>query len=234
MDRTPMDRVPDKPHTVLFWNGRYQTDLLRAFLESPQAQTVRALSIGANSLIDTETEYEELVALLRTARLPALELLGLGEYELFSNESSAYGKIGDLTDVIPRFPTVRSLWLFGNFELTRPIVFPAMEQLRVQLDDPVTAINGGPISNATLANLLCSWMPKVTDIDIDLSCDGEPIQYTFPIPFLDGGGMPELSLLTIKGKFAETSAGDELFNSLLGRRLGGGLRWETDEELHDE
>jgi len=222
--RVPLKIVPEIVPEVLFLMDSDQSDLVEAFIHSKQCQTLSKLIIGCSSYSRRVPNYAQGISILKNADCPELKVLSLGEWVTFHNAHTVSGQLGDITPVLQNLSHVEELSLYGHFELAEPITFPNLKEINVE--------NGGPISNATLSNLLRSSFPKLDTLFFDLDCENyylKPTEldmdcpeyetrYTFPDAFLSGDHLPLVSCIEIAGGFA---AGEKvkLSESSLGKRV---------------
>ncbi len=204
--RISLETVPENIPEICFLMGSGQEVLVEAFIRSEQCQTVNHLSIGCSSYSKAGKEvfpldYKKAISVLEGANCPALKTLSLGSWHLFHNASCAYGRLGDITPTLRNFSHLEELFIYGNFELTEAITFPSLKGITVLLEDEMTGMGGGPISNATLCNLMHSSFPKLKELFFDLDCNKNDSNYTFPEVFLKGDLLPQLSNLEITGGF---------------------------------
>lgn len=217
--RMPLETLPQTIRNIFFFMGSSQQELVEAFTRSNQCKTVEHLAIGCSSFSrEYPLDYTGAVAALKTADCPNLKSLVLGAWELFHNEHCAFGTIGDVTEVLRKHAHVEGLHLCGYFELTEPLHFPNLKDLSIQLDDPITGLCGGPISNATLDNLLNSSFPNLEECELALECGWDDMGYRFAPAFLNETHLPSLNYLEITGGFAHGEK-ERLEQSPLGNRV---------------
>lgn len=212
-----LTRLPDEITGFHFYLGASQINLMGAFVESIYPKSIERLSVGNSSYdLGEGYDYSKLVDILSKAYFPKLKSLHLGVWELFCNAHCAYGKLGNISKLLSGMPNLDELCLYGNFELTESIELERLEYLEVQLDDSITGINGGRISNKTLNYLLSSEFPSLTEQFIDLDIDDNTYEYRLPDTFLKGENVPKLSKIEIVGKFVEGEK-ERILNSPLAK-----------------
>lgn len=201
--RIPLHSIPDNVAAIHFLMGSDQQQLVAAFAHSHYCKTVDTLTIGSSSYSrEFPLDYSAAIAALRDAVCPQLKRLSVGEWVLFANEHCAYGRLGNITPVLQQLSHIEVLEIWGNFEITEAINFPNLKDLSVILNDSITYINGGLISNATLSILMSCCYPNLEEIFFDLECDEDDSGYTFSDIFLAGENLPKLRRLEITGGFA--------------------------------
>lgn len=219
--RIPLKTIPEHIPEICFLMGSGQEVLVEAFIHSEQCRTVNYLSIGCSSCSSDNVfplDYKNAISVLADAHCPALKTLSLGDWHLFHNASGAYGHLGDITVTLCNLSHVEALFIYGNFELTEAITFPNLKKITVLLEDDMTGIGGGPISNSTLCYLMNSSFPKLKELFFDLDCNENDSNYTFTDVFLKGDLLPQLSNLEITGGFLAGEK-EKLIDSSLGKRV---------------
>jgi len=217
--REPLEKIPEYVPVWHFLLGSDQQELVAAFAHSDHCKTVRYLSVGSSSYSrNFPLDYSNAIATLKEADCPNLKHLSLGVWHLFANEHCAYGQLGDITPVLNNLSQMEDLEIYGNFEVTELISFQYLKELTVTLNDNITYLNAGPISNSTLSNLLSGTFPNLEEIFLDLDCDKNDSDYTFPGVFLDGNNLPKLTTLEITGGFYEGEK-EKLIESPLYKRM---------------
>lgn len=200
--------------------GSEGQSLIEAFVKSPYTATVEKLSIGDSSdstrrygMID----YRKIVEILSNAEYPNLKTLELGVWELLCNAHCLYGRLGDITVILENMPNLEELNLYGSFELNYPIKLKNLQQLHIILDDDMTGINGGYITQETLDNLLNSYFPVLNIVSLNLEMEEPQIypfegyrdthsnnmDYSFTDLFLSGQTWPNLQNLFLLGGYLE-------------------------------
>jgi len=199
---TPLKKLPKFVSGFNFYLGSDCLELLIAFSKSDYIDELEVLRIGNSSFNYGRVDnYSELVKTLEKKNFPNLKVFELGIWELFCNAHCSYGKLGDITKLLKNMPNLEYLRLGGNFELSSPIEIDKLTELTVNLDDDVTGINGGYITNETLSNLLNSNFPELKKAWIDLECENNDYGYSLPDVFLSGEKIPKLKKLEITGGF---------------------------------
>lgn len=200
---TRLDGVPEGTNRFFFYLGGDAVELLTAFSASNYTTTVEYLTVGGSSFNHGGGfDYSKIVSALAKSHYPNLKHLALGVWELFSNSHCVYGTLGDITDLLHRMPNLEHLTLGGSFQLTDTFEFGQLRELTVNLDDYVTGINGGFITNETLGNLLNSNFPCLEEIWMDLECNENDYEYRIPDAFLSGRTAPKVNVCEFNGGFA--------------------------------
>lgn len=185
-----------------FLLGQGSSGLVEAFCSSGKCGVVKRLVIGASSYYNGEgLDYRAVVETLSLHSFPQLYQLELGAWVLFSNSHAMYGKLGNLSGLLGRCPSLQVLELNGHFDLTEKLNHKTLKALRIQIDDPVTAVNGGEISQSSLTNLLSGEMPNLEELDIDLSIFAPSITYSLPKSLFEGERLQSLRSLKLRGNF---------------------------------
>jgi hypothetical protein len=203
-----------------FYLGANQYNLIESFTKSHYAKYVESLAIGDSSYGNgAGRDYSQIVKILAQGSFPGISILRLGVWELFSNSHCLYGTLGDISDLCRAMPNLEELWLYGSFSLLKPPVLKNLKKLYIELDDPITGINGGYISNETLCHLLSGHYPLLEELSAYLEIeDEEPRhEYTFPDAFLTGTSVPTLKKIEFTGNF-KAEERERLKRSLVGSR----------------
>lgn len=193
-DRAPLEAVPERFKAVCFVEGPEQADLVAAFAVSPECRTVELLMIGTshdyrNLEGPRPLDFSPAIAALRGASLPALRHLTLGDMERLFNGHVYYGRVGDITHVFDMAPSLRTLHVCGWAVLSRPVRHAKLEKLIMHVDD--IGVSGGPLSQATVDNILTSRFPRLHTLELAL--DEEEVQpYDVPKAFFADNGFPAL------------------------------------------
>lgn len=188
--------------------GPHCTDFVAALAASKVRETIEHLSIGWSHDLygkdDGPLDLSGVSDALSRSTWPRLKHVSLGCFELLYNGHAAYGKLGNITRLLEGMPALAALDLWGNFQLDQPLHHGALISLNVQLDDPVTGMNGGPIAPATLENLLRSDLPALETISLDLECSNgsgpetcEDITFAPAESWLSGRRWPNLRELDL-------------------------------------
>lgn len=207
--------------------GSDAENIIQAFVDSDFSKNLEVLQIGVNSEnTGHPLDYRKIAKILSEAAFPNLHTFSFGEWLLISNSHCLYGKLGDITQILSNMPKLNYLKLGGQFELNSPIILNHLTELIVNLDDPMTAGNGGYISQDTLNNLLNSKFPKLEtvwlDLDLDWAVDDEfkridglPTNcqdYKLTNDFIDGKSWSNLKQIEFSGGYAKGEL-DKFFNS---------------------
>jgi hypothetical protein len=223
--RVPLEQMPSAPPGISFLAGAEQAPLIDAFIRSPYVDTIERLHIGASSYAygtEKSLDYADAITLLSDSAMPQLTTLRLGVWDLFCNAHCAYGRLGDLTRPLAALAAVKTLELYGYFELSRPLPLLQLEDLFIESNDPMTWINGGSLTNRTFQYLLTSDLPALEEATlIFLECDAEqPPCYTFPDSFLRGDNVPQLRRFEIDATALAPGEDERLLSSKLAQRPG--------------
>ena len=192
--RRPLEIVPQAPKSLLFVEGPEQANLVAAFAISREASTVERLMIGTThdyitSERPTPYDFSSVVAALKSASLPALRRLSLGDMEQLFNGHVYYGRVGDITHVFDIAPNLEELAVCGCPIVTRPVQHDLLATFQVRADD--IGVSGGALSQQTVSNILCSRFPRLRTLE--LSLDEEEVQpYEVPEAFYASNGFPLL------------------------------------------
>ncbi|MCH1920160.1 hypothetical protein L9G15_12035 [Shewanella sp. A3A] len=200
----PLLTLPSDCSDFEFAMGEQGLALVRAYAASAFPAQTESLLIGDSSYNPQmgRQDLRPLIEAIKHTPFPKLKQLYLGEYLLFVNGAGATCPLGDVTPILQHAPQLAELSLVGNFSLSQALNFPELTELDIQLDDCHSNINGGPISNDTLAALLSSPMPKLTTLCLDLEIE-PAVEYSLPACFFDGHLLPALSRLEIAGQFCQ-------------------------------
>ena len=210
--------LPPEVNGFNFYLGSECTDLIEAYINSHYPEITERLMIGNSSFgLGKGRNYADLVEIMAGGNFPNLKHFELGVWTLFHNAHCLYGKLGDVTELLQKMPALTKLELCGAFKLAKSPVFPMLEDFTVTLDDYVTGVSGGDISQSTFHYLINSDLPAVEEIFFDLECADGEVAYQFTDKFLSGEGLPVLKIIEITGRF---SAGEKekLLKSPLGQR----------------
>lgn len=192
--RAPAEGVPEDLKAVCFVEGPEQADLVAAFAASPEAAAVEFLMIGTSHDYKSREgsgplDISASVAALRTAHLPALARLSLGDMERLFNGHVFYGRVGDFAHVFDMAPNLAELTLCGCAALERPVAHGRLETLHMRVDD--IGVSGGPLSQTTVDNVLTSRFPRLHTLELAL--DEQEVQpYGVPDAFFTENGFPAL------------------------------------------
>lgn len=193
-DRAPLEAAPKGLKAVCFVEGPEQADLVAAFAASPECRTVEFLMIGTshdyrNQEGQGTLDFSQAIAALGGTSMPALTHLTLGDMERLFNGHVYYGRVGDITHVFDMAPNLSSLYVCGCAVLRRPVRHEKLEKLIMHVDD--IGVSGGPLSQATVDNILTSRFPRLRTLELAL--DEEEVQpYDVPEAFFADNGFPAL------------------------------------------
>lgn len=216
--RNSLKEFPDDLEGLHICLGADCEDLIGAFAKSKIPSQLKRLSIGDSSYaLGKGRNYERISKILGEIEFPNLKSFEYGVWKLFSNSHCLYGDLGDVTKLLNRMPKLERLSLYGNFELNNLLGFSNLKSLDILLDDFVTGINGGFLSQSTLNNLLNSEYPLLNDFFLGLECDNDQYGYKFSEHFLSGDKFPNLNKLEITGGFVSGEK-ERLLQSPIGTR----------------
>ena len=194
--------LPTEAKGFYFYLGSDGIEVIEQFLQSEYVNQVERLVIGDSTYdLGSGLKYDKITEAVSKVNFANVKEFSLGASELFCNAHCVFGTIGDITNSFKGMPKLKDLYLGGAFELHKPLYFPELERLTIQLDDYYTCVNGGPIAQATLDNLLKSRFPKLKEVEIDLERFEEDKKYTFVDLFLSELQTPNLTQLEIYGSF---------------------------------
>jgi hypothetical protein len=200
---TALHEIPAELKGVHFYLGADAENLINKFVNSEYAQQVERLSIGNSSFnLGSGLNYENITKILQMGTFPNLKIFQLGVWELYSNSHCLLGKIGNLSQLLKKMPKLENLMLYGNFKLDSPIELPELQNLSIELDDYETGVNGGPIENSTLKNLLESSFPNLKEAYIDLECEKNEQNYRIPDLLISGSSWPNIQKMEFTGGYA--------------------------------
>lgn len=192
--RTALSRWPDQAGSVLFVEAPEQAALIGQFVRGPEAQGAEHLMIGTSHdyigpARPLPYDMSGAVAALQGARLSALKRLSLGSMEQLFNGHAYFGTLGGIDHVFDVAPNMEKLDLSGCFALSRPISHQCLETLVVAVDE--IGVTGGPLSQASVSNLLASRLPRLRELDLALNAENAPA-YAIPDSFFEGNAFPML------------------------------------------
>jgi len=197
-----LQSIPEDTKKLYLYYGSAGRDLLESILQLEIIKNLEWLVIGITRFYSGyHTDYTQISSLLAGARFPKLKLFEYGVDQLLANEHCLYGNLGNVTQILNNMPNLEKLYLYGNFELAEPINLPHLTDLEVLIDDWVTHINGGKITNNTLQNLLSSKFESLRLLSLYLDFDDQNYDYSIPELFLTGSNTPALKVIEINGKF---------------------------------
>ena len=216
---TVLDTMPPAPVAVSFLGGGEQAELVRAFTESPYAAVVESIDLGSSSYAPSrQRDHAAAVTALVEARLPQVQRLTLGVWDLFHNESGLHGHLGDITRLPNAMPSLENLALYGHFSLSEPLDLPRLRSFSVVLDDWTTGPNVPPLSQETVTRLLSSHLPTVEEIWLALTdYDDVPCRYRLPTALLEGTLTPRLTRLEVDAAALVDGEADRILSSRLAR-----------------
>lgn len=113
-----------------------------------------------------------------------------------------HGQRGDISMIGKHMPRLQVLELAGWFEMSAKACHAELQKLNISLQG-TTGIGGGPISQATLSNLLSSEFPRLQELWRNLDCDDNDHRYHLPECLFSVENVPELREFEIAGGFAE-------------------------------
>ncbi len=136
--------------------------------------------------------------------------------EKLFNGHAYYGRVGDITPVFAAAPNLERLEVCGCFALTRAVHHDRLEALTILLDE--IGVSGGPLSQATVTNLLSSRSLRLRECELALDEDFAPL-YDIPDAFFSGDGFPALEAFAMDRLNPDAEQRLSAFKSLRG------LRW---------
>lgn len=184
-----IETIPRNTKNFFSFYGGGAEALVKMMIDAGINETIERLVIGRehdNKTVDF-TDYSNICSLLAATSFPALQSLHLGVDELRANESMLWGNLGDITGVLKSMPNLQELYLYGNFQLTAPVVLEQLKVLRVSTywlyyDIPQN------IADDTLQHLLSSVYAELETVSIDLRSletdEEDLITYRFNPQFL--------------------------------------------------
>jgi len=214
--------LPKNLKSFSFYFGPESLALIEAFIETDYVPKLECLSVGNSSWeLGSGRDYSKLVIELSKKKYPSLEVLYLGIWELFHNAHAGYGYLGNITDLMSNMRHLKTAYIFGNFELDRVLELNQLEKLYIKLDDEVTGMNGGHITQNTLDLLLASHFPQLKELVLDLDVDWDDEDnwaiYSMPETLLDGDVFPKLKSLTVIGNYSKGQLNKLLDSQLIKR-----------------
>lgn len=197
--RSPLETVPGAPEAVAFLAAPQQADLIAAFTASQEACTVNRLMIGTshNYAVERAGHYDmsDAVAALSEAALDSLTHLSLGDMELLFNGHRLLGTLGEITHLFAIAPRLCELDLYGHFNFGQPVRHDQLQDVSIALDD--IGFSGGPLSQASVSNLLTSSFPNLATFHLDLDEGDRLDDYTIPDAFFDDAAFPALTAFSM-------------------------------------
>jgi len=227
--REPLNSIPKSAVGFHFYLGADSAKILSAFCSSVYSNNVECLAVGDSSYASQngrnyyQRDYEQVIKVLEDKYFPKLRFLSLGIWQLFSNSHSLYGVLGDITQLLKNNSHIEELTLGGNFTLAERVEFTNLKELTINLDDPITGINGGYISQDTLENLLSSNFPNLEVAWIDLDCEDNEYEYVIPDIFLSAKNVPKLKQCEFNGGFKAGSQRKIIMSNLASQTSIDGL-----------
>jgi hypothetical protein len=198
----PLNFIPPETKGLYFYYGAGIKNLLEEILKLDLVNNLEYLVIGiTHNNAKDYADYSEISKILSGTYFPKLKFFEYGIDELIANEHCIYGNLYDITAILGNMPNLEKLYLFGNFELTKPVTLPQLTDMEVLMDDWNLHINGGKITNDTLQHLLTSEFESLRLLSLYLDFNDENYEYTIPQTFLTGRHTPKLELFELKGKF---------------------------------
>lgn len=227
-DMLPLDNIPPETKGLYFYYGAGIKDLLQEILKLPIIQNLEYLTIGiTHNNAQDYADYTAISAILSSVHFPNLKFFEYGIDELIVNEGRIYGNLGDITNVLTNTPRLEKIYLFGNFELTKPLILPHLTDLEVLLNDFQLNINGGKISNATLNNILSSKFETLRLLALDLDFNDTEFDYELPDVFLNGESTPAIKYIDLEGKF-KAGTRSKIRNSTFLKRFFLNMKFSND------
>jgi len=198
----PLSFIPPETKGLYFYYGAGIKDLLEEILKLDLVNNLECMAIGiTHNNANDYADYSEISKLLSNSHFPKLRFFEYGVDELIANEHCIYGNLGNITDVLGNMPGLEKLYLYGNFELTKPLDLPQLADLEVLMDDYVLHINGGKISNETLQKILSSDLESIQILSLYMDFNDQNYDYSIPETFLSGQHMSKLKMFELQGKF---------------------------------
>ncbi len=213
--------LPESTTRFHFYLGSESKALVQSFVGSNFIATVESLYIGNSSYNNGKgREYSDIInELEKSPGFPNLRLFSIGVWQLFSNSHCWFGNLGNITNLLDKMPNLEVLSINGNFILDKPFHLSKLKSLFVEIDDYVTCINGGYPTVLTISNLLSSFLPKLTDLYVNLECTEDSPSYVIPDALLAGDLFPELEEFELVGQFIPGSK-EKLSNSQFALKPG--------------
>jgi hypothetical protein len=167
----PMTTIPERATHFHFLLGGNAVALVEAFSQSHWATTATTLTLGASDADHPMAyDYRDSVAALARGNYPALTRLELGISFSQANCHAIHGDIGDPGPLLKQCPNLRHLTICGSFALHAPLHHPVLESLEICVEDPMTGVQGPPLSPSTIEFLRTARLPHLRETDIDLTC----------------------------------------------------------------
>lgn len=220
------DVLPDRIEELCLYLGSNSEFIIQELVKTDYTRDIEKLVIGDSS--DSQNygrDYRRIANILSQTYFPNIKVFEFGIWELLCNEHCIYGKLGDITTILQNMPNLEVVKLCGSFNLRKPIQLKKLKHIVVKLDDDMTGVNGGCISQETFGNLLNSSFPCLTHAWLDLDLEfiqGDDCEeadnsylniqkYIFPDGFYAGRTWSGLKYLEISG-FYQDSELDKLIN----------------------
>lgn len=201
----PITTMPVHVDEARFMDSANGEQLLAAFTRTIYARQVSSLYIGGSSeLRSVNLDYRGVVKVLAGAQLPNLRTLILGEWDLFCNESCAFGQLGDLAPMLENLPSLEKLELYGDIELSRIVHLPRLQSLSIDVGANNAYESKQPLSQQSLEYLL-QLSPALKTLELGLSYDFAAIPYHFPSGFLEGRYTPLLRKLELDADMSDAA-----------------------------
>ena len=199
--------IPEETKGLYFYLGSDIKDLLRQIAKLDLANNIEYLTIGTTNFhkYNTPLDYAEISKVLSNSSFPNLRFFEYGIDEVSYNGHSLYGNLGNITCALENMPKLEKLYLFGNFELSKSLKFNNLSTFEILMNNWVTNINGGRISNNTIQNLLSSNFSELSLLSLNLDFNDEIFEYSLPEIFLTGRNIQKLKHLEIEGNFVQGS-----------------------------
>jgi len=192
--RGPVSAVPAPLSAVHFLQAPLQSGLVAALARSPEQEEVEQLFLGTSHDYAKQRrgdyDMRDAVAALARGAFPRLTALCLGDMHMLFNGHRYFGRLGDIGPALARMPTLQSLTLHGQCELSAPLQLSHLQELFLEADD--IGVSGGPISQSTVDALLTSDLPALEKLELSLDEGDLDWLYDISEETLAGLKMPRL------------------------------------------
>lgn len=229
-----LEKMPTNPEAIAFLGLPNQEEILEAFIQTEYAEKIRKLTFGCSSecphiaYLETNFNYINQVNILSKGSFPNLRSFSLGEWWLFSNSSDANGQLGDISALLAKCESLEALYIYGHFELSRPLQLKKLKTLEVRTEgDLIRGLE--PISQATFDNLLSQPLPAVESIYLSILCEKKQY-YVFPEEFLNGQNTPNIKGLDLDAGVFLPVERERFKNSALAKTPGIRFYFDDEEE----
>lgn len=172
------------------WKGVPPNMVLAALVKSPAARLLRSLTIG---LLEFDSHYSLRLAngietISKTGKLESLRELFIGDFEYPAEIEISWVYIGNVGQLLPVVPNLRSLKLRGADIMLGTLEHPTLESLTIE--------TGGLPSDSVASIGMCE-LPQLRRMEVWLGTaeyggDGEIRQLE---PLFEGSGVPKLEHL---------------------------------------